>query len=115
MRRQFHVRLRSDGPFGDVAKKDCKIYSPFCRTAKLSPFLDPSLHVGRVEVRVGSSDRWAPVCGDGWGVREGMVSAVQHVNFFFPREHLIFQSQTGISKREKSSILNQLKIGSQKI
>ena len=31
-------------------------------------------HVGRVEVRVGPSERWAPVCGDGWGVREGMVS-----------------------------------------
>ena len=66
-------------------------------------------YVGRVEVRVGSSDRWAPVCGDGWGVREGMVSAVQYDNFVFPREHLIFQSQTLLSNMEKSSISNQLK------
>ena len=39
---------------------------------------------------MGSSDRWAPVCGDGWGVREGMVSAceLKYVNsFFFPPLH----------------------------
>ena len=42
--------------------------------AALPNYPPPSLNVGRVEVRVGSSDRWAPVCGDGWGVREGMVS-----------------------------------------
>ena len=36
-------------------------------------------YVGRVEVRVGPSERWAPVCGDGWGVREGMVSACARV------------------------------------
>ena len=35
---------------------------------------------GRVEVSVASistvtnNDSWSPVCGDGWGVREAMVS-----------------------------------------
>ena len=29
---------------------------------------------GRVEVQIDKGGPWGPVCGDGWGVREAMVS-----------------------------------------
>ena len=39
--------------------------------------------LGRVEVSIGSilapanTESWGPICGDGWGVREAMVSKYQ--------------------------------------
>ena len=55
------------------AATGCKIYYLFVFAALSLPNI--FFHVGRVEVRVETSGRWAPICGDGWGVREGMVSA----------------------------------------
>ena len=37
-------------------------------------------YIGRVEVQLDEGGPWGAVCGDGWGVREAMVSSkIKHL------------------------------------